>query len=103
WEFKHNNPAKANDWIVSARKIYSPALNLVFADPFYDLGWLQTQSTSSGAMASTETAKVEPPPLESSPMAMAANKPVQQPNENIAEKTTATTGAAESSEARPEI
>ena len=24
WEFKHSNTAKANDWIVSARKIYSP-------------------------------------------------------------------------------
>ncbi len=29
-----------NDWIASARKIYSPALNLIFADAFYDLGWL---------------------------------------------------------------
>ncbi|MCA1659363.1 MAG: tetratricopeptide repeat protein, partial [Verrucomicrobiaceae bacterium] len=36
WEFKHNNTQKANDWIVSARKIYSPALNMVFADSFYD-------------------------------------------------------------------
>src|SRR3989440_3016449 len=24
WELKHNNAAKANDWIVSAKKIYSP-------------------------------------------------------------------------------
>ncbi len=42
WEFKHNNPTKATDWITSAKKIYSPALNLVFADSFYDLGWLQS-------------------------------------------------------------
>jgi len=41
WEFKHNNPDKANDWISSARKIYSLALNLMFADSFYDAGWLQ--------------------------------------------------------------
>jgi serine/threonine protein kinase/tetratricopeptide (TPR) repeat protein len=41
WEFKHGNAAKANDWIVSARKLYSPALNIVFADSFYDLGWLE--------------------------------------------------------------
>src|SRR5205814_4328508 len=60
WDLKHNNASKANDWIVSARKIYSHALNLVFADSFYDLGWLQTQSPSSGATASTEIAKVEP-------------------------------------------
>src|SRR5438874_1858940 len=101
WEFKHNNSAKANDWIVSARKIYSPALNLVFADSFYDVGWLQPQSTPSGAVASTETAKVEPTPMESSPMTMAANKPVEQPKENTAEKTTGPTGAAESSGAQP--
>ena len=69
WEFKHNNAAKANDWIVSARKIYSPALNFVFADSFYDLGWLQNQSTTTAA-ASTEVAKVEAPPsVEPSPIA----------------------------------
>jgi serine/threonine protein kinase/tetratricopeptide (TPR) repeat protein len=47
WEFKHNNPSKANDWIVSAKKIYSPALNLVFADSFYDVGWLAPPQTPS--------------------------------------------------------
>jgi hypothetical protein len=41
WEFKNNNETKANDWVTSARKIYSPALNGVFSDAFYDLGWLQ--------------------------------------------------------------
>src|SRR5205807_2886561 len=32
WEFKHDNMARANDWIASAKKIYSPALNMLFAD-----------------------------------------------------------------------
>ncbi len=41
WGFKHDNPDQGNDWIKSARKIYSPALNIIFADTFYDLGWLQ--------------------------------------------------------------
>jgi tetratricopeptide (TPR) repeat protein len=41
WAFKHDNPDQGNDWINSARKIYSPALNIVFADSFYDLGWLK--------------------------------------------------------------
>jgi tetratricopeptide (TPR) repeat protein len=45
WEFKHSNAAKAKDWIDSARKIYSPALNLVFADSFYDIGWITTRVT----------------------------------------------------------
>src|SRR6195256_2608681 len=76
WELKHNNTAKANDWIVSAKKIYSPALNLVFADSFYDVGWLQNQSTAP-ATASTEIAKVEATPsIEPSPIAavVASNK-----------------------------
>src|SRR5467141_3846218 len=41
WEYKHNNPEKAADWTSSANKIYSPALNTVFADAFYDVGWMQ--------------------------------------------------------------
>src|SRR5207245_1393317 len=41
WEFKHNNPNKATDWIASAKKIYSPALTKLFGGAFYDLGWLQ--------------------------------------------------------------
>jgi tetratricopeptide (TPR) repeat protein len=48
WEFQNQRPEKGNDWIDSARKIYSPALNVVFVDSFYDLGWLQKTETSEG-------------------------------------------------------
>src|SRR5256886_16542520 len=52
WEYKHNNPQKAEDWTNSANKIYSPALNGVFADAFYDVGWLQRpQGTTAPAVA----------------------------------------------------
>src|SRR2546423_6335528 len=47
WEFKHNNAAKADNCITSAKKIYSPALNMVFADSFYDVGWLDPRMTPS--------------------------------------------------------
>jgi hypothetical protein len=40
WEFKHDNPTKADDWVLSARKIYSPGLNFLFAESLYDAGWL---------------------------------------------------------------
>jgi tetratricopeptide (TPR) repeat protein len=90
WEFKHNNTAKANDWIVSAKKIYSPALNLVFADSFYDVGWLQApQNVASGPVTpSKEVAKTEtvPPSIEPSPIpapALALNK-----NQKVPETTT---------------
>src|SRR5438309_1193359 len=61
WEFKHNNPTKATDWITSAKKIYSPALNVVFADFFYDLGWLQSPvlATSTAPAAEAATALTE--------------------------------------------
>lgn len=52
WEYKHNNGQKAEDWTNSANKIYSPALNGVFADAFYDVGWLQRpEGTSAPAIA----------------------------------------------------
>jgi Flp pilus assembly protein TadD len=99
WEFKHNNAAKANDWIVSARKIYSPALNLVFADSFYDVGWLQQpQNVASAPVTpSKEVAKTEttPPSIEPSPIpapAIALNKspkaPEIAPQKSATETTT---------------
>jgi tetratricopeptide (TPR) repeat protein len=52
WEYKHNNAQKAEDWTSSANKIYSPALNGVFADAFYDVGWLQKpEGTTAPAVA----------------------------------------------------
>ena len=73
WEFKQNNPTKANDWVASAKKIYSPALNVVFADSFYDLGWMQSAAASAtaapagqeAALASTSDGgpAIEPSPI----------------------------------------
>jgi tetratricopeptide (TPR) repeat protein len=56
WEFKHNNPTKAADWIASAKKIYSPALNNLFGDAFYDLGWIESQGTIATAAPASEAA-----------------------------------------------
>ncbi|HXP34452.1 MAG TPA: tetratricopeptide repeat protein [Chthoniobacterales bacterium] len=79
WEFKHNNPTKATDWITSAKKIYSPALNVVFADSFYDLGWMQSPAlaTSPAPAAEAATALAEAqtessPAIEPSPIPGAA-------------------------------
>jgi tetratricopeptide (TPR) repeat protein len=48
WAFRHGEPAEAAGWIDSAQRIYSPALNLIFADSFYQLGWLQGKSVERG-------------------------------------------------------
>ncbi|MDQ3119658.1 MAG: tetratricopeptide repeat protein [Verrucomicrobiota bacterium] len=78
WEFKHSNPTKANDWVTSARKIYSPALNSVFSDAFYDLGWIQTGgAVEAAAPAVAEAApavpeqapSIEPTPIPSTALA----------------------------------
>jgi Flp pilus assembly protein TadD len=74
WEFKHNNATKATDWVASAKKIYSPALNGLFADSFYDLGWLTSPglagspapaNEASAAMAAQSEASpaIEPSPI----------------------------------------
>lgn len=68
WEFRHDNPAKGNDWVNSARKIYPLALNNVFADSFFDLGWLQTASAGT-TMASASGAQPEiAPSIEPTPI-----------------------------------
>src|SRR6202045_893754 len=67
WEFKHNNPDKASDWVTSAKRIYSPALNGVFADAFYDLGWMQSPTVAAGPAPAVEAATVMSAQTESSP------------------------------------
>jgi len=85
WEYKHNNAEKAQDWTSSANKIYSPALNSVFADAFYDVAWIQRpEGSSAPALAFDSTNVVAPqteggPAVEPSPIA--ANKQGEAPKE----------------------
>ena len=67
WEYKHNNPQKAEDWTNSANKIYSPALNSVFADAFYDVGWLQRPQGTTAPAVAFDTGNVAAPGTESGP------------------------------------
>src|SRR2546429_124358 len=69
WEFQHNNPEKAADWTGSANKIYSSALNSVFADAFYDVGWMQRPAAATMPTPAFETAQAEgSPAVEPSPI-----------------------------------
>jgi tetratricopeptide (TPR) repeat protein len=77
WEYNHDNPETAHDWVTSARKIYPSASNALYAAGFYDLGWLKnamavssptpTASVGAAAVASTQTESsvpaVEPSPI----------------------------------------
>jgi tetratricopeptide (TPR) repeat protein len=58
WEYKHNNAQKAEDWTTSANKIYSPALNGVFGDAFYDVGWLQRPEGTTPLADALDTTNV---------------------------------------------
>jgi tetratricopeptide (TPR) repeat protein len=69
WEFQHNNAEKAADWTASANKIYSSALNSVFADAFYDVGWMQRPAAATMPTPAFETAQAEgSPAVEPSPI-----------------------------------
>ncbi len=67
WEFKHSNPEKAADWTASAKKIYSPALNSVFAEAFYDVGWMQGPETASAPEPALDTGSAIAAQAEGSP------------------------------------
>jgi tetratricopeptide (TPR) repeat protein len=82
WEFKHNNPNKATDWIASAKKIYSPALNVVFGDAFYDLGWMQSPGMAGSPAPAAEAAAVMSAQTEASP----AIEPSPIPGTTVASK-----------------
>ena len=83
WEYKHNDAQKAEEWTNSANKIYSPALNGVFADAFYDVGWLQRPAGTTAPAVAFDTGNVatsqtdDGPAVEPSPIpdkGLAANK-----------------------------
>ena len=67
WEYKHNNAQKAEDWTNSANKIYSPALNGVFADAFYDVGWLQRPEGTTAPAVAFDTGNVATSQTEGGP------------------------------------
>jgi hypothetical protein len=67
WEFKHTNPEKAADWTASATKIYSPALNSVFADAFYDVGWMQSPEVAAAPEPALDTGSTIAAQAEGSP------------------------------------
>jgi len=67
WEFKHSNPEKAAYWTASAKRIYSPALNSVFADAFYDVGWMQGPEIAAAPAPALDTASVVASPSEGGP------------------------------------
>jgi tetratricopeptide (TPR) repeat protein len=109
WEFKHNNTDKANDWVTSAKKIYSPALNGVFADSFYDLGWMQSPAVAAGSTSAAEAANVmssqteSGPAIEPSPIpgtSLASNKRAKESRPEAATTGTSTTETAP--ETKPE-
>ncbi|MEO8440177.1 MAG: tetratricopeptide repeat protein, partial [Spartobacteria bacterium] len=52
WEFRHDGMERGADWVASARKIYSPALNMIFADSFDGLGWLKETKTETTPVTS---------------------------------------------------
>ena len=68
WEFKHSHKEQGSDWVTSARKIYPPALNLIFADAFYDLGWLIYSETGSGLATSALALANASPGTEATPV-----------------------------------
>src|SRR5262249_54453953 len=67
WEYKHNNAQKAEDWTNSANKIYSPALNGVFADAFYDVGWLQRPEGATAPAVAFDAGNAGASPVEGGP------------------------------------
>ncbi len=57
--FRAGTVDKANGWIDSARKEYSPALVSIFLEPFYRLGWLADPTGPAGTAFAAASPGVE--------------------------------------------
>ena len=91
WEFKHGRPEQGNDWITSAQKIYSPALNLIFSDTFHDLGWLGASASEPAPTTSVlAMADASPAPDVKPAMRLGQAESLPAPDAVTAEATTAT-------------
>src|ERR1700731_1469356 len=53
---QHKNTKEAKDWMVAAEKNFSPQLNKLFFESFYEGGWLQKQAGQSRARLELTTA-----------------------------------------------
>jgi tetratricopeptide (TPR) repeat protein len=107
WAFQHANPDRGNDWVASARKIYSPALNVIFAEPFYDLGWLEsrpraiTRTTEAPAETSAATSTGLSPEMSVSSPDWTPNALLSMNNWSKTKQTNMVTGASFSRTAPP--
>src|SRR4029077_7989068 len=103
WEYKHNNAEKAQDWTNSANKIYSPALNSVFADAFYDVGWMQRPEGTTAPSLAFDTANVVAPQTEGGPAVEPSPIAGNKPGEESRGETLALASAAKEPNAGTEI
>jgi len=98
WEYKHKNAQKAEDWTNSANKIYSPALNGVFADAFYDVGWLQRPEGATAPAVAFDAGNVATSQAEGGP----AVEPSPIPDKGLAANNQGGTLALASSTSSPD-
>jgi tetratricopeptide (TPR) repeat protein len=92
WEYKHNNAQKAEDWTSSANKIYSPALNVVFADAFYDVGWLQIPEGTTAPVVAFDSGNVGAAQTDGGPAVEPSPIPDKGGALSLATSTNASTG-----------
>jgi Flp pilus assembly protein TadD len=81
WNFQHGDPVGGNDWVASAHKLYSPALNIVFADSLYDFGWLKQEGSENTVPTAALAQANASPQQESTPeMRLGQAEPVPVPS-----------------------
>jgi tetratricopeptide (TPR) repeat protein len=48
WEFAHGDGNEANGWIASAKRIFRPSANAIYAQTLEEIGWLTRNMPSGG-------------------------------------------------------
>ena len=53
WEFAHDNPEKAREWIASALRSFPAVKHINFIEVFYDLGWIKRDPNAPDPQTAT--------------------------------------------------
>ena len=71
WEFAHENPDEAKKWLGRADWTFGPDKCALFADSFYELGWMKRPEVKKEAPAPASATAPQPVPLAPAPLSLA--------------------------------
>ncbi len=79
WEFAHENPDEAKKWLGRADWTFGPDKCALFADSFYEIGWMKRPEVKKEPPVPASATAPQPAPLAPAPLSLAPPAAPAQP------------------------